>query len=685
MKISRLLLIASALVPAISHGKENILPEVIVSQSKDSYLPAKSTNLPPMLQSKQTINKKLLTDQNATSLRDALRNVAGISLTAGEGGGGIQGDNLTIRGFSARSDFFLDGMRDFGAYYRDPFNLDSIDVVQGSSSLVFGRGSTGGVIAQNSKRASLTNKNEASFTLGSNKTTRLTLDNNHKINDTTAFRLNMVANYNQVARRDVVDFARIGVAPTVTFGLGTKQNITFSHYFSQENNTPDYGMPWQNGGMAAVDNNNFYGFKNDYFKTRVNISSAQYQQLINDNTTIKNQTRYALYERQIRATQPKAIASNQIQRNMMVIDTEESFLGNNLDINSKLESGNIKHDLTFGLGLSKEKSQPTRYTYNVASTNLFAPDMPSSIVVNSSNLRSAINAKVDTVSFYALDNIAINNKFSINAGGRFDYLRSSQQSIGRLNNSANLESKKISRTDAVFTYNLGSEYKLDSNNSAYINHSTSFNPSAENIALTDSNSVSNSLDPEKNTNYEIGTKQSFFNKKLLSNNAIFRTNKSNARELSASGIYQGIGNQRVQGLQSSLIGNLNSKTQINASYAFLSSKVTKSINASNKGKKLANVAKHSFNLMLNYKLLPQLELGGGGNYLGSRYNSISNANKAKGYTIFNSLVKYSFSQDLSLQFNVNNIFNKQFADQIYADHVVPGEGRVFLFNLTHKF
>ena len=672
-------------MPAISHSKENILPEVIVSQSKDSYLPAKSTNLPPMLQSKQTINKKLLSDQNATSLRDALRNVAGISLTAGEGGGGIQGDNLTIRGFSARSDFFLDGMRDFGAYYRDPFNLDSIDVVQGSSSLVFGRGSTGGVIAQNSKRASLNNKNEASFTLGSNKTARLTLDSNHKINDTTAFRLNTVANYNQVARRDVVDFARIGVAPTITFGLGTKQNITFSHYFSQENNTPDYGMPWQNGGMAAVDNNNFYGFKNDYFKTRVNISSMQYQQLIGDNTTIKNQTRYALYERQIRATQPKAIANNQIQRNMMVIDTEESFLGNNLDINSKLESGDIKHDFTFGLGLSKEKSQPTRYTYNVANTDLFAPDMSSSIVVNSSKLRSAINAKVETVSFYALDNIAINDKFSINAGGRFDYLRSSQQSIGRLNNSANLESKKISRTDAVFTYNLGSEYKFDSNNSAYVNQSTSFNPSAENIALTNSNSISNSLDPEKNTNYEIGTKQSFFNKKLLSNNAIFRTNKNNARELSASGIYQGIGNQRVQGLQSSLIGNLNSKTQINASYAFLSSKVTKSINASNKGKKLANVAKHSFNLMLNYKLLPQLELGGGGNYLGSRYNSISNVNKAKGYTIFNALAKYSFSQDLSLQLNVNNIFNKQFADQIYADHVVPGQGRVFLFNLTHKF
>jgi len=95
------------------------------------------------------VSKKTLEQQGVNTLRDALRNVAGISLAAGEGG--AQGDNLTIRGFSARNDIFLDGMRDFGSYYRDPFNYESIDVLQGPTSATFGRGSTGGVVNQESK------------------------------------------------------------------------------------------------------------------------------------------------------------------------------------------------------------------------------------------------------------------------------------------------------------------------------------------------------------------------------------------------------------------------------------------------------------------------------------------------------------------------------------------------------
>ena len=71
----------------------------------------------------------VMQQQGVTTLRDALRNVAGISLAAGEGG--AQGDNLTIRGFTARNDLFIDGMRDFGSYYRDPFNTQEVEVLQG--------------------------------------------------------------------------------------------------------------------------------------------------------------------------------------------------------------------------------------------------------------------------------------------------------------------------------------------------------------------------------------------------------------------------------------------------------------------------------------------------------------------------------------------------------------------------
>src|SRR5207344_1972189 len=89
---------------------------------------------------------QVMQEQGVTTLRDALRNVAGISLAAGEGG--AQGDSLTIRGFTARNDIFLDGMRDFGSYYRDPFNIEQLEVLRGPSSVTFGRGTTGGAVNQ---------------------------------------------------------------------------------------------------------------------------------------------------------------------------------------------------------------------------------------------------------------------------------------------------------------------------------------------------------------------------------------------------------------------------------------------------------------------------------------------------------------------------------------------------------
>src|SRR5215813_6883667 len=124
----------------------------------------------------QTINvvsADLMAEQGATTLRDALRNVAGISLAAGEGG--AQGDNLTIRGFTARNDIFLDGMRDFGSYYRDPFNTQEVEVLQGPSSVTFGRGSTGGVVNQATKTPGLSRFISGDATFGTDLTRRATI------------------------------------------------------------------------------------------------------------------------------------------------------------------------------------------------------------------------------------------------------------------------------------------------------------------------------------------------------------------------------------------------------------------------------------------------------------------------------------------------------------------------------
>jgi catecholate siderophore receptor len=131
----------------------NTVTESIDVSASTSALPASvSKYSEPIRDTPQTVNvvgQQVMAEQNTTTLRDALRNVAGISIAAGEGG--AQGDNLTIRGFSARNDLYIDGMRDFGSYYRDSFNYEQVEVLQGPSSVTFGRGSTGGIVNQVNK------------------------------------------------------------------------------------------------------------------------------------------------------------------------------------------------------------------------------------------------------------------------------------------------------------------------------------------------------------------------------------------------------------------------------------------------------------------------------------------------------------------------------------------------------
>ncbi len=144
--------------------------EVISSAQAVAASPKYSASVLDTPQTISAVPEQVMEDQGATTLRDALRNVAGISLAAGEGS--AQGDNLTIRGFTARNDLFIDGMRDFGSYYRDPFNMQEVEVLQGPSSVTFGRGSTGGVVNQASKAPGLLGFVSGTFDLGTDLTRR---------------------------------------------------------------------------------------------------------------------------------------------------------------------------------------------------------------------------------------------------------------------------------------------------------------------------------------------------------------------------------------------------------------------------------------------------------------------------------------------------------------------------------
>ena len=176
-------------------------------------------------QSVTIVPQELMREQAAFTLRDALRNVTGICFVAGEGGG-AQGDNLTLRGFSARTDIFLDGIRDVGMYTRDTFNLEAVEVFKGPSALLFGRGSTGGVINQVSKTPKTSRFYEGSFTGGTDVFFRGQADVNQPIGSVAALRLNVMGQSNDIAERDDADIKRWGIAPSFTIGFGTPLQVT---------------------------------------------------------------------------------------------------------------------------------------------------------------------------------------------------------------------------------------------------------------------------------------------------------------------------------------------------------------------------------------------------------------------------------------------------------------------------
>ncbi len=273
--VSPLAAMAQQSTPATS-----TLPEVKVSgqQETKDYVPDVSTvgaKVPTPLrdipQSVTVINRAVLDAQGAASLQDALRNVPGITLGAAEGG--QIGNNINLRGFSARTDVYLDGVRDRGQYYRDTYYLESVEVLKGPSSMLFGRGSTGGVINQVSKQAELRDRNEVSATLGTSDYARTTADFNRKLSDTSAFRVNLSA------------------------------------LLQHNRDMPDYGFLPVNKHPIEVRNDNYYGLTDDRTVQDVAVVGADIKHKISPTLTLRNHTQYSWYNTDARETYPNAVGT----------------------------------------------------------------------------------------------------------------------------------------------------------------------------------------------------------------------------------------------------------------------------------------------------------------------------------------------------------------------------------------
>ncbi|WP_413194963.1 TonB-dependent receptor [Pararobbsia alpina] len=684
--------------------EEGTLPTVQVNDVTDNQsfsaetssvgakLPTELRDIPQQV---TVINRALLNSQGATSFQDALRNAPGVTIGAAEGG--TIGNNVNLRGFTARTDIYLDGFRDRGQYYRDTFDLDAIEVLYGPSSMLFGRGSTGGVINQTSKQAQLTPVSEVSATIGTDDRYRTTVDLDRALSDTAAFRINAFGQ-SMGSSRDEMRNKDYGIAPTVKFGIGTPTEITLSALIQHNRDMPDYGVPPVNGRPVPVDKSTFYGLTDDRTIQDVQIVSARVDHRFNENFRLRNQTQYAHYVTDARETGASAVLTGPLSTSTALTNgnyttlplsslyaklgshdrviTDQSIY-NTTDLISKFATGPLKHEVVTGIELGHDSytNQATTRT-NLPIVSLLDPIYTSTPANSATTIGNYANSGANEFAAYANDTVSIGDHWKIVGGLRWDKYRA------HIANTITAPGY-ASQTNYFTSVRTGVIWQPTDTQSYYASYGTSFDPSLETLTVT---SGQQNLKPESNRSYEVGGKWDLLDGNLSTNAALFRIDKTNARTQVSTGVYSLDGNIRVDGFQAGASGRLTHNWLIYAGYTYLDATILEARDGT-QGKTPANVPKHTFTLWTTYEPLPHWEIGGGMTYLSSRYAANNDFVSVGGYTRFDATVAYR-QPKYDVRVNLLNLTNKYYYDALIPSdggRAVPGIGRAVLLTGTYRF
>ncbi len=679
------------------------------------------------------VPQQVFQEQNATSLREALRNTPGITMSIGEGGtsGSSSGDNVMIRGFSARNDIYIDGARDAGLVSRDMFNTEVVEIAKGPSSVTTGRGSTGGSINLITKTARLQDMASVRLTAGSASTKRGTFDVNRKLSGATAVRLNAMWEDSGYAGRDVAKNTGWGLAPSLAFGIDTPTQLTLNYTHVQADNIPDWGLPTllpdtaiaQHVTVNDLDFSNFYGIASrDYEVTKSDIGTVTINHDFSRRLSLRNFTRYGRNYRDAVLTPPRPATAtagqgpddpgyNPLLPQMRRTDAkyqhrDDRAATNQTDLTTEFVTGPLLHRSDIGLEVARDR-QPT-YAFTDLFSNgrppvsdLFAPTPFISYTPAFARTGATSDATAISTALYVFDTIKLGNRWQADLGLRWDRVDVDYATV-----SATGVRAELGRVDRAISGRAGLVYKPVEQGSIYAAYSTSFTPSFDGtlgLTLAATGINSEALPPEDTRNIEVGTKWAP-TVGLEVTAAAFRIEKTNAKTTALSGATVLEGDQRVQGVEFGVSGNITSRWGAFAGLALMDGTVKGSGIVTEIGQRLAYVPETSLNLWTTYRLPNGLTLGGGTNYNSGNYFNqtggflfvsnradpryVENAAAIQAltnYWVFNATAMYPLNAHILLQVNVNNLGNTRYADRAYDRHFLPGPARQVLFTPVITF
>ena len=629
------------------------------------------------------ITSELMRDQAMQNMADVVRYVPGIVTAQGEG----NRDTVIFRGNSSTSDFYVDGMRDDVQYYRDFYNIDSVEAIKGPNAMIFGRGGSGGVINRVSKQPQWNDIREVGFSVGSDNARRATADLGVVVNDNVALRVNAMTEESD-SFRDGVSVKRSGINPTLGIRINADTSVVLGYEHFEDSRTADRGIPSFNGKPFATDPATFFGnAEASPTWARVDAFSAVIDHDLGHGMTLRNRTRFADYDKFYQNVFPGAVNANASSVAISAYNnaTQRKNFFNQTDLTFSLLTGAITHKVATGIELGRQ------VTDNFRSTGYF-DNNATSINVPTSNPGSAPtptfrqkasdadnHGTATVASLYLQDQITFSPQWQAIVGLRYDHFK--VDFVNRRNNLA------LVQTDTPLSPRAGLIYKPFEALSLYGSYSRAFIPRAgeQLSSLTPS---SQAFDPEQFKNLEVGAKWDI-RPNLAASAALYQLDRSNViiadpRNASQSVLVDG---QRSNGLELGLSGKPRRDWSLMGAYAYQDAKITQT--QSNKvqaGARVAQVPKHTFSLWNRYDFTPAWGAGLGLIYRSSIDASTTNTVSLPGFTRFDGALYYKLNQQLSLQVNLENMLDKQYYASAHNDNnITPGSPRAIRVGLTARF
>lgn len=686
------------------------------------YLPENDLSTPqsalPLLDTPRTftvLDDEMLEEQGRETLRDALRNVTGISIQAGEGSIPT-GDAFSIRGFSSRDDVLVDGIRDLGYYFRDTFNIQAVEVTKGPASAFAGRGNVGGTVNMISRYPVMADGASIQVTGGTADLWRATLDSNFVLSEElgAAVRFNAMANSNDFPGRELARNRRWAINPSVAIGIGTDTAFALNWLHIEQDDVPDYGVPnvrdpsYANdpnfGRPALVPRSNFYGYRGDYYDITADMVTARFDHRFDDDLTLRSLARYGRVHNDSLSTAPLLLTTaTTIDANTVVFgrvkarDQIDEMLISQTNLTWQFGSSSFRHTLVAGLEFTSEQSEnDRRLDVDGPQTNLFNPVRLPIPATPYQGTRARLD--VDSIGAYLFDTIEIGDRFRILAGLRYDAIDTRVRSFDDVGLFPEYVID-LSSTDREWSYNAAFVWKPTPSSSVYLAYGTSFEPSGrvEVVLLSGRTNLppvrpeALNADPERSSAWELGGRVELFSGRATISAALFQIDRENARTPGANPTDPAVpfnGTQRVRGVELQFVGALAPGWNLIAGYTYLDGEIRSSAVPSEIGERLDNTPRHSASLWTSYQVTSALQIGGGIQHVGSRVSGRPvgfTTVTVPAYTIADIFAEYRLSDRIRVRVNVMNLTDEYYFHAFISNNSSPGPARSASATLTLDF